>query len=289
MGRPSSIGINPFFKDQSERMLPFWPDNLSFTRLIAEVQENWDSRVQGYREGVVRVPIAPEGYKTRVVVLQDGDKISGEFKSRRGDGAKERPRKHTGVTRKLQDLPQAQLVEVVLYRIDVLAEGGEERTGSEWDIITILAHPTKESAPMSVGTLMSNHFGLEGGTATKMSPEAFQEALRESFIYWADKAIAEVEAPVLCGRIGVPPMTEKPPCECLRWCSTRTDVLMLTGHHETCPQSPGVLAASKLLIEKMVRGIEDWASQEDGIPDGLWDTYTHAKAVLGESTSLLGN
>lgn len=40
--------------------------------------------------------------------------------------------------------------------------------------------------------------------------------------------------------------------------------------------------AARALILKLVKGIEDWASQEDGIPDDLWETYAHAKAVLGE-------
>ena len=71
-------------------------------------------------------------------------------------------------------------------------------------------------------------------------------------------------------------------CECLHHATRDLGIVMLTGHHEACPKNPGVLAASKILIEKLVRGIEDWASQEDGIPDDLWDAYAHAKSVLGE-------
>ena len=57
---------------------------------------------------------------------------------------------------------------------------------------------------------------------------------------------------------------------------------MLTGHHETCDRRPDLFDASAELIRALVRGIEDWASQEDGIPDDLWDAYSKAKAVIGE-------
>jgi hypothetical protein len=39
------------------------------------------------------------------------------------------------------------------------------------------------------------------------------------------------------------------------------------------------------LIRALLRGIEEWASQEDGIPDDLWETYAKAKAVIGETVN----
>jgi hypothetical protein len=38
-------------------------------------------------------------------------------------------------------------------------------------------------------TLIANHFELDGGTATGMSPEEFEWALRESVLFWKDKAL----------------------------------------------------------------------------------------------------
>jgi len=74
-------------------------------------------------------------------------------------------------------------------------------------------------------------------------------------------------------------------CKCLRMTSHNLGVVILTGHHESCPHSPGVLNASADLIRSLVRGIEGWASQEDGIPDELWDAYAKAKAVIGETVN----
>lgn len=36
------------------------------------------------------------------------------------------------------------------------------------------------------------------------------------------------------------------------------------------------------LIHDLVRGIEDWARDEDGISDCVWDAYLTAKDMLGE-------
>ena len=72
------------------------------------------------------------------------------------------------------------------------------------------------------------------------------------------------------------------PCKCLLWATLDIGTVVLTGHHENCPDRPAPMESARVLISKLVRGIEDWASQEDGIPDDLWETYAHAKAVLGE-------
>lgn len=40
---------------------------------------------------------------------------------------------------------------------------------------------------MSPGILMANHFQISGGTATHMTREQFEAALRRSFLYWRDK------------------------------------------------------------------------------------------------------
>ena len=72
-------------------------------------------------------------------------------------------------------------------------------------------------------------------------------------------------------------------CECLRWVVHDLGQMILTGHHVNCPKSPAVMDAARELLTKLVRGIEYWASQEDGVPDEIWDAYAQAKAVIGES------
>jgi hypothetical protein len=70
-----------------------------------------------------------------------------------------------------------------------LEEGGEGCTGCDWDIISINGRPFEEEPPIAPMTLIANHFELDGGTATGMSPLEFECALRESVLFWKDKAL----------------------------------------------------------------------------------------------------
>ena len=60
-------------------------------------------------------------------------------------------------------------------------------------------------------------------------------------------------------------------CGCTLWANHDLGRMILTGHHENCPGSPAVMDATRELLAKLVRGIEYWASQEDGVPDEIWD------------------
>jgi len=82
-------------------------------------------------------------------------------------------------------------VDVVCYSHEVLAEDGDAESEKPWEIIALNGYTTIESAPIEPNTLMHNHFQSDGGTATNMTPEEFEKALRESFEYWKDKALLE--------------------------------------------------------------------------------------------------
>ena len=81
------------------------------------------------------------------------------------------------------------LVDIVLYAREVLQEGGEDCTGYDYDVISINGRPTKDEMPIAPMTLIANHFELDGGTATGMTPEEFETALRESVLFWKNKAM----------------------------------------------------------------------------------------------------
>lgn len=179
-----TIGLNNFFINQVSKKASFLPEDFESGKLLNEVLANFEARKNGYRDGVVLVNVNPANYKTSVVTLKNGDKLSGNFEPRFGT---EDPRKKTEI--EVESFPAAGSVEVVLYRKDVLIKGGDETTGADWDIIDILPHPTSGNGPMTPETLCHNHFQTSGGTATKMSAEEFEAALKESFLYWKDKAI----------------------------------------------------------------------------------------------------
>ena len=154
-----------------------------WSEVLERVRAGFHRAKPGYRDGVVLVPVPPEGFYTGIVQLVAGDRLVGRYVPRHPG---EEPRKETFVVRSEGKSP-AKRVDVVLYRHDVLAEDNEQSSDAEWEIISVNGLPTDDEAHMSPGTLMANHFQISGGTATHLTPEQFEAALKESFLYWRDK------------------------------------------------------------------------------------------------------
>jgi len=159
-----------------------------WVELEALVEANWSRQNLGYREGVILVPVEPDQFFTSIVQLKPGDRLEGEYKSRR-EG--EEPRKSIGVAGG-KKMP-AKSVEIVCYAAHVLDEDGDRSTDAEWEIVSVNASPFEEGVevPMGVGTLLANHFHLDGGTETNMTPEQLVDALHKSVLFWKDKARIE--------------------------------------------------------------------------------------------------
>lgn len=156
----------------------------SESELLNLVFDNFFSGKEGYREGVWLVTVPPDNFKSGVVQLTEGDELQGTFEARR-EG--ETPRKVV-TTIGREKLP-AKHVEIVLYRRDVLEEDPEYNAVADWEVISINASPTEGPAPVPPIALIANHFGMSGGTATKYTALEFEEALRESVMFWHDKAM----------------------------------------------------------------------------------------------------
>ena len=141
----------------------------------------------GYRDGVLLVPVGPQGFHAAVVDLEEGDEFGGVYEPRQPG---EEPRCQIFVKK---DKQPAESVEIVLYRHDVLAENNERSTDADWEIISINAStlPAGYEVPMRVGTMLANHFQVSGGTATGWSDEELVAKLREAFMFWKDKALAK--------------------------------------------------------------------------------------------------
>jgi len=164
----------------------------SWDALTRAVECNWEKRKPGYRDGVVTVPIRGDGFFTcPTILLCEDDIFEGAYVARHPG---ETPRKTFFVSRTnkkcvVRKPSLASHVDVVLYSRETLAENDEERTGADWDIITILGKIREDPQPMSPETLMANHFGADGGTNTHMTPEEFEASLRESFNFWQNKGL----------------------------------------------------------------------------------------------------
>jgi hypothetical protein len=153
--------------------------------LLARVSENFEKAEPGYREGVVLVPVSPEGFFSAIVELAEGDVLRGHYKARRPG---ETPRRSVTVDTDAAGEPKvkgaAAQVDVVLYRADVLAEGDDRSTDAEWEIISVNASPIVGEVPLAPEAMIANHLVLDGGTATGWTDEEFAVKLRESKAFW---------------------------------------------------------------------------------------------------------
>ena len=177
-----TIHITKFVRRQTpESGFTHW--TISDEELLSRVQAGLPSAKPGYREGVLLVPVAPDGFLSGLVRLKEGDVLIGEYKARRPG---EDPRKSTYA---LGEKAPAKSCWVILYSHATLVEGKENETDCDYEIVSVNASPEVEDAPIPTGALIANHYELSGGTSTKMNELEFQEALRKSVDFWKDKAM----------------------------------------------------------------------------------------------------
>jgi len=188
----TKIHVNSFVKRQTS-LSEFSNYNGDWEQLQTLVTKTFakpERTKPGYRNGVVLVSMeTPRQFLSAVVELEEGDILGGIFKARRGG---EFPRKSIQVTRRNGEKLTAVSVDIVLYASTVLAEDGDNELPAEegnWEIISINASPCEGEMPIDPGVLMHNHFGSDGGTETGLSDEDFVQMLRESFVFWKNKAM----------------------------------------------------------------------------------------------------
>lgn len=203
-----TIGINEFVRRQTKDS-EFTHFDGTWGVVLELVYQHFDEGRVGYREGTWLVPVPPESFYCGVVDLREGDALVGEFKARRPG---EEPRKTLLVAPREggrttppgpatvlpDDQPEPTRgdykspcmgVDVVLYSRELLESNGETCTGADWDIISVNGRTTEGEMPIEPMTLIANHFVLDGGTPTGMTPEEFEAALKESVLFWKDKAL----------------------------------------------------------------------------------------------------
>lgn len=171
---------------------PFSFCEMSCKELVWRVKHDNDGIKQGYRDGVILVPLRDVSRCfSPVVKITEENKhlLRVEFGTRQPG---ELPRKKVVID---CEKSPAKFVDVVLYRRDVLQEGGEESETPmswlgpdvfpDWEVISVNARIDLDE-PMSVGAMARNMGGLPGGT----KGEYTAQQLVDSINYWADKAMA---------------------------------------------------------------------------------------------------
>ena len=74
-------------------------------------------------------------------------------------------------------------------------------------------------------------------------------------------------------------------CECKNWANGDLRIMLLTGHHRECPKRPDPIGTAFDVIRDLVRGMEKWSQDEDGVHYAAWDSYCRAKQILLEPIS----
>lgn len=177
------IAVSKFAR---ERHTPEGPrDHFSGTweELIQLVEKNFENAVEGYRPGVCRVPVTPEGFFCSTIEAKDAPELIAVFEARREGELPFLQVRTTGAK------SPAHAVEVILYRHDVLEEGGERTSDAEWEVVSIQARLSDEPEPMHPMTMARNflkgidpnHPAGEGGSAGTYTAEDFARAV----VYWS--------------------------------------------------------------------------------------------------------
>jgi hypothetical protein len=170
-----SIRCSEFVKRQTkDSRFAYW--EWTWEELEALVLKHFSEQQPGYRDGVVLIPVPPEGFYSSIIRVHAGDELSSTCEARQ-DG--EGPAIVTTVLN--QSKTPARKVDIVLYRSDVLDEDHSRSTDADWEIISINASPIEQDVPMHPLTMAHNELHLEGGTKAEYSKEQYLN----SIIFWS--------------------------------------------------------------------------------------------------------
>ena len=169
------LDINDFVKRQTRNSRFSYYDG-TWEALIKLVEKHFDKQKQGYRKGVILIPVPSKDFYTSICKVDKDSIFETKFEARR-EG--EEPIKTT-ILKNGKKTP-AKFVNIVLYRHDVLLENNENSTDADWEIISINAS-LLENEPMHPMTMARNMLHKEGGTQAKYTGQQFAEALW----FWKD-------------------------------------------------------------------------------------------------------
>ena len=65
-------------------------------------------------------------------------------------------------------------------------------------------------------------------------------------------------------------------CECANWCDKKG---LRYKHHQSCPKYNPVHEL-RTVCAALIKGIECWAHDEDGVHDAVWEAYRQAKWMI---------
>lgn len=152
----------------------------------AEKKLNNNDFIKGYRDGVVIIRVEDgltDNFICPFVKINDDSILKAEV-------ARRRPEEDYYIRIKAKNGTPLKtgLVELILYRNDVLKESNEDTTNSDWELISFHAIPKGiEEMPMGAVTMMRNQLQLPGGTKGFYESEKWAKSVQ----FWQKYAIKE--------------------------------------------------------------------------------------------------
>ena len=172
------VGVNTFVTRQIKGSGKTYSDKLTFNEIALDAQSQMAKKSydDGYRDGVRIVQASKKNIKhfhcPLVKINSNTQLISRVVKRQDNEESYIQTRAVTG--KQLE----AEKVEYILYRHDILAENKENSTNKDWELISIHAIPKGvDKMPMGPVTMMRNQLNLEGGTRAHYTSEEWAEAV----------------------------------------------------------------------------------------------------------------
>ena len=153
--------------------------------LVKLVIENFDMKRAGSIEGVIFVPLSPQGFFSEIVGLDRHMSLAGGYQSNMPG---KKPRKYLVAPYQFK-LP-AKSVDIVLHTSCKLSEDNDNEldpVSGNWEIVGIDARPCIQPIPEAPEILMHYYYGPSN---TNMGEKEFIETLKICFEFWKDKARA---------------------------------------------------------------------------------------------------
>ena len=186
-----SVGVSSFIIDQMKKGGRTKIVNISLEKIAKEAEKRLNQKEfeNGYRDGVIIIKIDDlEFCKNFICPIVKVNKET-RFRTK---VAKRRPEEQSYIQIKALNGERLKttLVELILYRKDVLDETNETSTSSDWELIAFHAIPDGiEKLPMKPVTMMRNQLQLPGGTKAHYSSEDWAE----SICFWQQHALIDEE------------------------------------------------------------------------------------------------
>ena len=158
--------------------------NVSHNELVSHVSKSHETWTQGDRDGVFHCALPKEWVCGEIVTLRPNELYEAKITFSARKGVDEEPRQEIKINANPDPVESA---DCIIYTHALL--GKDASSDADFEIIAIRGL-TSTPNPRALNTLLHNIFNLTGGSPVEGTAEEKLEMIRQSFMFWKDKAMA---------------------------------------------------------------------------------------------------